>query len=109
MFQGSFFICRIGIFEFEDLLYRRYASPHFIVEKMIRRGRFKEFVESLIRKQNEEADEKTMWELYLHKVYNKSFDEFRNELKQNSSFKRIDKEALIADIRQGLRGFKMKG
>lgn len=78
------------------------------MDRMIKAGRFNEFVTSLVRKRNEEADEKAMWEFYLHKVYDKSFEEFRNECKNKIKNVNIDVDALVKDIRHGLKGFKMK-
>ena len=76
--------------------------------RMIRTGRFNEFVSSLIRKHNEEANEKAMWEFFLSKVHDKSFEEFKNECKQSVANANIDVDALIQDIRQGLKGFKIQ-
>lgn len=60
------------------MLFQRYASPMVIVEKMIITGRFAEFVDEVIRLRNNELEEKTQWEFFLHKVYDMTFREFLN-------------------------------
>lgn len=59
-----------------DLLSRRYASPIFMLEQMISYGRFSEFVSSLYKFDNDTK----LWEIYLHKIHNKSFEEFKNSI-----------------------------
>ena len=44
---------------------------------MLRTGRFAEFVREVIAMHNADTEEKTLWEAWLHKCYDKSFDEFR--------------------------------
>ena len=39
-----------------------------------------EFIDGFIELYNEEQEEKTIWELWLHKIFDKSFAEFRNSL-----------------------------
>lgn len=60
-----------------DLLFRRYASPFALLDQMIRVGALGEFVEL----HNEEAREKATWEFFLHKVFDKSYQEFMDGLK----------------------------
>lgn len=59
-----------------DLLSRRYASPVFILEQMISAGKFSEFISSVYDFDNDTK----LWEIYLHKIYGKSFDEFKTSL-----------------------------
>ena len=47
---------------------------------MLRTGRFAEFVRAVIAMHNAETEEKTLWEAWLHKCYDKTFDEFRRSL-----------------------------
>lgn len=90
------------------MLHKRYASPKTIIDRMIKAGRFHEFVSGVVKKNNEEADEKTMWEFYLHKVHDKSYEEFKNECRRKVVDTNINVDALVSDIRKGLRGFRMK-
>lgn len=62
-----------------DLLFVRYASPFSLMGNMMRVGRFSEFVDNIIEvvnKETEDKGEQRMWELYLHRVFDKSYSEF---------------------------------
>lgn len=63
-----------------DMLFQRYANPMPLIDKMLMTGRFREFVDEFINIRNEEVEEKTLWELWLHKIFDKDFNEFRNSL-----------------------------
>jgi len=54
---------------------------------MISMGRFTEFINEFINMYNEEQEDKTIWELWLHRVFDKSYEDFRMALnpKQNKA------------------------
>ena len=58
------------------MLFQRYASPMVILDKMILTGRLMDFVCEFIQIHNEELEDQTRWEFYLHKVFNMDFKEF---------------------------------
>lgn len=60
-----------------DRLFKRYADPFLFIDSLIISERFTEFVLELLEIENEEM----MWEFYLHKVYDKSYDEFKESIK----------------------------
>ena len=60
-----------------DRLFKRYADPFLFIDSLIISERFTEFVIELLEIENEEL----MWEFYLHKVYDKSFEEFKESMK----------------------------
>lgn len=71
-----------------DLLYQRYASPFSFIEGMMQASRFSEFVDGFIdtinkerQEEFKEKDNQKMWELYLHRVFDKSFEQFKEEAK----------------------------
>ena len=66
-----------------DLLFKRYASPFPFLDGMIRCGRFNEFVINLVKTVNQEREDTTDWEFFLHKVWEGSFADFRAEMKTN--------------------------
>ena len=66
-----------------DLLFKRYASPFPFLNGMIQTGRFSEFVSSLVKTVNQEREDETDWEFFLHKVWEGSFADFRAEMKTN--------------------------
>lgn len=53
-----------------------------LVDSMIRTRRFYEFVREFIEMHNEETKEKTLWEFYLHRVFDVSFQDFKDSLPQ---------------------------
>ncbi len=58
------------------MLYQRYGSPLALLDQMLSCGRLAEYVDEVINFRNTENQEKTQWEYYLHRVYDKTFDEF---------------------------------
>ena len=58
------------------MLFQRYASPMIMLDKMILTGRFHDFVCEFIQIRNEELEDQTRWEFYLHKVFNMDFKEY---------------------------------
>ena len=47
---------------------------------MISAGRFDEYIHELLKFHNEEQEDKTLWELWLHKVHDKSYNAFRESI-----------------------------
>lgn len=95
-----------------DLLFKRYASPFELLEAYISTGRFAEFVLGFIRMNNEEMELKFEWDFYLHRVFDKSFDEYRNEYRevnrineQNSAMSAATVESIVADAQNILKHF----
>lgn len=60
-----------------DSLFERYGNPFLFIDTLIISGRFTDFVLEFLEIQNE----KIMWEFFLHKVYDKSYDEFKESMK----------------------------
>lgn len=51
-----------------------------LVGGMIRTKRLLEFVQTLIQTHNEDIREKTLWEFYLHRVFDASYQDFKDSL-----------------------------
>ena len=51
---------------------------------MIQTGRFTEFVWEFVDIYNKEQEEKTLWELWLHRVFDKPFDEFMKSVDKSN-------------------------
>ena len=81
-----------------DLLFKRYASPFSFMEGMIRTGRFSEFVTSFVKTINQEREDETDWEFYLHKVWQGSFADFREEMKTNKENMNLSKGTIETTI-----------
>lgn len=81
------------------MLFQRYSTPLLLIDKMIQTGRFTEFVGEVIAIRNEEQEEKTLWEYYLHRVFEQSFQDFRNSLTTNTTKEKVPtEEELIATV-----------
>lgn len=52
-----------------------------MLEEYIEAGCFTEFIDSLVEIVNEEVENETLWDFFLHKVYDKSYSDFLKEVK----------------------------
>lgn len=59
-----------------DLLAVRYADPSFLLDGYIQTGRLCQFIREVM-KLKADSDR---WEYYLHKVFDKSFEDFCEDL-----------------------------
>ncbi len=92
-----------------DLLHKRYASPFSFLDSLICMGQFAAFAVFLLNKVEEEKSDSMMWDFFLHKVYDKSFVEFKEELsagtQKNDVMDEAKKEEIIARSEDILQGF----
>ena len=63
-----------------DLLFKRYASPFLLIDQLILTNSLDKFIDDLFKFMGEEKQEQTKWEFFLHKIYDKSWKEFCNEI-----------------------------
>lgn len=85
------------------MVFQRYASPMVILDKMILTGRFSEFVQEFVRIRNEELEDQTRWEFWLHKVFDMSFKEFLDKADRGSESKEtLSDEVLEATIKESM-------
>lgn len=59
-----------------DCLFAKYGSPFLFIDGMIQTHRLSEFVDEFLKIENEDRK----WEFYLHKVYDKSFEEWNKSI-----------------------------
>ena len=71
-----------------DLLFKRYASPFLFIDSVLQVNKFDEFVYefiNIIGEENElkqkEKEEHYNWEFFLHRIFDKSYKEFIDEIK----------------------------
>lgn len=77
-----------------DMVYHRYANPVPLLNEMIISGCFSELVETIMK----EKETEQQWEYYLHKVWDKSFDDFRTQMNAESKARNeFDLEATLED------------
>lgn len=92
-----------------DLLFKRYASPFLLLDQMILTDRFSEFVSELLKIRNEETDEQTLWEFFLHRVFDKSYADFLKEVRQPKA-RPVSREEIETTVRRSyemLKEFKL--
>lgn len=70
-----------------DMLYQKYSNPLEFIKLYINQGSFGEFVAEIINLENkhkkeelEKENEEKLWQLYLHSMPDKSFDDWRSEV-----------------------------
>lgn len=92
---------------FFDMLYRRYANPMQLINGMIRTHRLYEFVNKLVDMHNEEEKDKTLWDVWLHRVFDKSFNEFMEALEGNKKAAPTQEEIknIVNETQAMLNGF----
>ena len=88
-----------------DLLFVRYASPFVLLDGLILTNSLKNFVDDFFDFINEDRE----WEFFLHKVYDKSWSEFSNEMKQSENQKQVDLGATIVKSKNMLNNFTPEG
>lgn len=91
-----------------DLLYQRYASPFSFIDGVIRSGSFTDFVFDFVKMVVDEREEKFRWEVWLHRVWDCSYEDFKKELendKKNQQMSKSDFEATITDSLNILENF----
>ena len=88
-----------------DLLFKRYASPFILLDNLILIGSSSSFIDDLINFINEETEEQTRWEFFLHKVFDKSWKEFCDEVSQPIVNKEIDLGATVKKSKDMLNNF----
>lgn len=62
------------------MLYQRYANPLELLDGMLMAGQMHGFVSKIIDMYNDEMEEKTNWEYWLHKDWERSWPEFLQAL-----------------------------
>lgn len=77
-----------------DLLFKRYASPFLLLDSYIEQCRLFDFVIEFFNIRNEEMT----WEVWLHKVYDKSFDEFKNSI-DTMEYNEFSKEQIETTVK----------
>ena len=88
-----------------DLLFVRYASPFILLDSFITTNSLNDFVTDFFNFVIEERNEKSQWEFFLHKVYDKSWNEFSNEIVQEENQKPIDLGATLMKSKNMLNNF----
>ena len=92
-----------------DLLFVRYASPFVLLDSLIMTNSLNSFVYDFFDFIIEERKEKTEWEFFLHKIYDKSWSEFSKEIEQSENQKPVDLGATLVKSKNMLNNFTPEG
>ena len=84
-----------------DLLFKRYASPFVLLDSLLITKSLYSFVDDFIGFVKEDNE----WEFFLHKVYEKSWSEFSNEIKPSGNQEPINLGATLIKSKNILNNF----
>ena len=85
-----------------DLLFSKYADPFTLLDELISNGDFFDWTIEFVNGEND----RQIWEMWLHKVIDKSYEEFRNSvLKTETTVDESDLETTVMDSKSTLNGF----
>ena len=84
-----------------DLLFKRYASPFILLDSLISTSSCADFIDEFLNFVNEDVQ----WEFFLHKVYDKSWKEFKDEIVEQHEEKKIDLGATVIKSKNMLKNF----
>lgn len=73
-----------------------------ILDKMIRAGRFTEFVREVLKIRNEEMLDKARWEFWLHRIFDMSFDQYVAKLDGTETGEVLPDEVLEATVKDSM-------
>lgn len=76
-----------------DLLFHRYASPFLLLDQIIPSGELSEFISTVW----EIKDEEMQWQYFLSKVFDKSFEDFKETLRSQKGMSQEDVETTVKD------------
>ena len=88
-----------------DLLFKRYASPFVLLDSLILTNSLNSFIDDFIDFVKEDNE----WEFFLHKVYDKSWGEFSDSIKQSNDQTPIDLGATLNKSKNILNNFTPEG
>lgn len=69
---------------------------------MIQAGRFRDFVISFWNTSAKEENEQKSWDFYLHKVFEGSFTEFIEGMKQEAKERNLSAETIEATVNESM-------
>ena len=87
-----------------DLLYSRYANPMDLMNMYINRGRFGEFVTSVLeaeyerrKEQAEKDDDLKLWLMYIHSAAEDSFNDWKKRVLKIADNKKANRDHDLDD------------
>ena len=92
-----------------DLLFKRYASPFVLLDNLIATASLSTFIDDFFKFIGEEKQEETKWQFFLHKVFDKSWKDFCEEIDSTNKAEKIDLGATINKSYDMLNNFAPEG
>lgn len=84
-----------------DLLFKRYTSPFVLLDSLILTHSLNNFISDFIDFVNKDKE----WEFFLHKIYDQTWDEFSDSIKQSDDHESIDLGATLMKSKNILNNF----
>lgn len=84
-----------------DLLFKRYTSPFILLDSLILTNSLNNFISDFIDFVNKDKE----WEFFLHKIYDQTWDEFSDSIKQSDDNEPIDLGATLIKSKNILNNF----
>lgn len=75
-----------------------------ILDKMIQAGRLTEFIQEFVKIRNQELEDQTRWEFWLHKVFDMTFKDFLSKTEQAQETNEILPDEVLQATVQESRG-----
>ena len=88
-----------------DLLFKRYASPFVLLDNLIATASLSNFIDDFFKFVGEEKQEETKWQFFLHKVFDKSWKDFYEEIASVDKAEKVDVGATIKKSHDMLNNF----
>ena len=88
-----------------DLLFKRYASPFALLDNFIATSSLSVFIDDFFNFIGEEKQEEANWQFFLHKVFDKSWKQFCDEIASVDKAEKIDIDATIKKSYDMLNNF----
>ena len=79
-----------------------------LLNQMIKTRRLEEFVMELVQLHNEEMEDKTLWEIWLHRIFDKTFADFKASLgmeNETAAPTQEETESIVQESYDLLAGF----
>lgn len=81
-----------------DLLFKRYADPFTLLSAYIQTSRLCEFIDSF----QSQIEEDFRWEVYLHKVWDKSYSAFCEATKTTQDLRGMSDEDIETTVKKSM-------
>ena len=80
------------------MLFHRYASPFCLLDELILTGDFSEFINVFMTGREDELQ----WDYFLSRVYDKSFNEFKDEMNNTAKNYEMTKSNIETTIQDSM-------